>query len=338
MASGAADRGRLDEIRQRLERRLADYMPELGGMPATLQLSGCYQRAYSDLYLFEVARRANDRGFAGGLAVKIFVPRNGARELAQSQYDALTSTWPAFACSETLSLPRPLDFFPDLCAIVTEKIQGESLERAIRRIPAPAARWLALNGGAGRWLRRFHDATALPPRPLDAGDKLRGLESNLRRLEEYGISPYLCRLLKTSAEVLGEHLSTMDLKTASVHGDFTVDNVLADGARIIALDLGGRDRNAVYHDIASYLNSLALIRLSWPVSRSLLGRARDAFLGGYFGHESHDVAAVDFLRTTGLASVALEILGRRRGQPLAAWWARRFFERRFRELVAGQRT
>lgn len=325
----------LDEIKARLSGKLSNYFPESKGNPAAIELTVASHRNYSSLYLFQVLA-SGDNNDQRGLAVKVFSPTSGALSAAQSQYLALTSAWPAFQNSPALAIPRPLDFFPELCATVTEKVEGHPLQHHFTKVFLTAREKRKLAGwcaGAGKWLRKFHDATALPLGRLDVDNKLSQFHANLGRLEAAGFPADLCRGLDAALDATANNIRHLDLAIASVHGDFTVDNVLVDGGRIIAIDLGGADRNAIYHDIASFLNSLSLIGLSWPVSNSLLEQARDAFLAGYFGRQPCDSAVVRFLRLVGMVSVALEISGRRRNQRLFRWRVCRYFNRMFRELI-----
>ncbi len=88
--------------------------------------------------------------------------------------------------------------------------------------------------------------------------------------------------------------------------------MLLDGPRVTVLDLLAAHRSAVHHDIASFLNSLTLIRLTRPMPSAALRRLRRAFLGDYFGEEEPDATATAFLEGSGLIAAGLEIVGRRR--------------------------
>jgi hypothetical protein len=334
MAGAAPYPTDLEKIKARLGGNLGKYFPDSGAVPGSIELAGVSRRSYSNLYLFRTSRNAN--GGERGLAVKVFLPASGGQDAARLQYAALTSVWPAFRTSKTMTIPRPLDYFPELSAIVTERVQGRSLQQMFRTVPSLLGQetgMARLAEQAGRWLRKFHDATVLSPGPLDVDNKLESLRANRRLLRGAGFSLELCGKLETVLDSLAKDVRNLDLAVASVHGDFTVDNVLFDGERIIAIDLGGKDRNAIYHDIATFLNSLGLIGLTWPVRRSVIEHSSQRFLAGYFGADDYCGDAIKFLRLSGLASVALEILGRRKDSLLVRWWIRPYLERLFRETI-----
>jgi phosphotransferase family enzyme len=336
VAGVTSDNVPLEEIKARLSEKLTAYFPELSADPSTLELAAVAQRSYSSLYIFKMLQNGGPGPQPRGLVVKLFTAEGGGLEAAQSQYAALTRTWPLFQSSPTLSIPRPLDFFPEWAALVTEKVPGEPLQQRFKTWPTHKVELLGYNHSAGEWLKRFHDTTVLPAGRMDVESKLQQLQSRLEDLQRLGFSSDLCRQLQKRLSSSGKRIANVDLAMASVHGDFTVDNLLVEGERITAIDLGGRDRNAIYHDVATYLNSLLLIRLSWPVSHSLLDQARDAFLAGYFGGAPYSGLAVQFLRLIGFVNVAVEILHRRRAQPFARWWIRSFFKRTLRRLLEAE--
>jgi hypothetical protein len=326
--------GDADQIQALLGRNLRRYFPESAGSRLPIELVQVSRRSYSDLYLF----RTPTSGAEGekGIAVKVFLPASGGRDAARRQYAALNSVWPVFRSLPTMTIPRPLDYFPEFSALVTESIQGRSLQelfRTFRSLPGSDAGLVRLIYLSGQWLRKFHDATASAPGTMDVDDKLASARANLGLLRSAGFQVELCAHLETRLDFLARDIRRLELPMAAVHGDFTIDNVLFDGKRLIALDLGGKDRNAIFHDISTFLNSLALIGLSWPVRRSLIVRSREEFLSGYFGGAEQSAGAISFLRLTGLVSVVLEIVRRRGDQLLLRWWIRPYLERLFREIL-----
>jgi Ser/Thr protein kinase RdoA (MazF antagonist) len=169
---------------------------------------------------------------------------------------------------------------------------------------------------------------------LDAGEKLQSLQLGVAQLLNYGVAAKTCKNLEAKIELLARILSQQNEQRSLVHGDFTVDNVLVDGNITTVLDVEGRYQNLIYHDMASFLNSIALVGLGLPMHESVSRACREAFLFGYLGDRKQNNSALWFLRVLGLVSVALEVLGRYAGQPLAQMWLRRGFGKIFDSLAS----
>jgi Ser/Thr protein kinase RdoA (MazF antagonist) len=156
----------------------------------------------------------------------------------------------------------------------------------------------------------------------------------MEQLVKHGFAMATCKYLEEKIEILARNLSDQIEQRSLVHGDFTVDNALVDGDVTTVLDVEGRYQNLIYHDMASFLNSVALVGLGMPVRQSALRLCSDAFLFGYLGDRKCNNAALWFLRVSGLVSVALEVLGRYAGQPLVRIWLQRGFGRLFDNLAS----
>lgn len=322
------------QIQARLRRNLGKYFPEVANNQTPIELTQVSRRSYSNVYVFRTAAK----GTKGekGIAVKVFLPASGGPDAARLQYAALNSVWPIFRTLPTMTVPRPLDYFPEFSALVTESIQGRSLHhlfRTFRSLPGIDKGVLRLVYQCGQWLRKFHDATAIGSETLNLDYKFGLIRPKLISLRSAGFRLDLCEELEGRLESLGDEIRRVKFPMAAVHGDFTVDNVLFDGERIVTIDLGGKDRNAIHHDISTFLNSLALVGLTWPIRRSVLVKSRQQFLSGYFGSAEYFSKAIGFLRLVGLLSVALEIISRRRDQVLLRWWIQPYFARLLREML-----
>jgi Ser/Thr protein kinase RdoA (MazF antagonist) len=186
---------------------------------------------------------------------------------------------------------------------------------------------------SGVWLRHFHTATQVSARSLDVDAKLANVPQALAGLEQYGFSRRLCAAVAAALSAAGKTLRERLLESAAVHGDFTVNNVLLDRDRVVVLDVGGRHRNAIYHDLASFLNSIRLVSLSQPVPGAVTRACERAFLEGYFGGARPDAIPMWFLRVFRLMFVTLEILGRRGHRLATRLWVRAFVTRLLRSLL-----
>lgn len=322
------------DLQSRLRERVGYYYsnPEAVNLP--LRVVRIRRAAYSRLLVFHGTSpngRVNIR-----LAVKVYVDA-GQLLFARQQYDTLNLLWNDFSKSLYLKIPRPLDFFGDLPAIVMEEVGGCSVQELVKW-----ASWLHWTHQkavvacryCGEWLRHFHSVTRVGRGPLDAREKHQSFQSGMAQLVKHGFAMATCKYLEEKIEILARNLSDQIEQRSLVHGDFTVDNALVDGDVTTVLDVEGRYQNLIYHDMASFLNSVALVGLGMPVRQSALRLCSDAFLFGYLGDRKCNNAALWFLRVSGLVSVALEVLGRYAGQPLARIWLQRGFGRLFDNLAS----
>jgi hypothetical protein len=301
-----------EQIVARVRERARRYFPDIGEV-ADVSVLAADRRAYSDIYRLAIC---DGHRQAYGVVVKVF-------PAAEVQFHAMAAVWPRFASHPTWRIPRPLDCLEEGPALVMETVSGAPLNRALprlawagRRIPAAA---LAC-GRAGQWLRFYHDLGLVEEaKTMDLQAKCDSLGESLDGLVGAGFDRARAREIHRRLAAMAEGLDGRAVRVSHVHGDFTVDNVLVDGPRITVLDLWAVSRSAVDHDIASFLNSLLLLRLTRPTPGAALGRLRQAFLDDYFAGEPYDDGLIRFLQAVGIADVALEILGRRRSALLRRW-------------------
>lgn len=326
----------VEQLGSQLQKRTGEYFPELSGEYLNFDFCTLKHAAYSTVYFFR-AKQQSTTGNSVGIVVKVYSNRHDWKELSKAQYAALQTAWPLFKDSQEFGLPRPLDFFSHMPALVMEEVLGKSLQKMFHPVywisPKHFRAIVNASWGCGKWLQYFHQRTALSSLTLDLEYKQGGAMANLARLESLGIPKDLLDKIEYSLEQKAHALAGVDLPAALVHGDFTADNVLIHRDRFSAVDLWAKDQNAIYHDLATFLNSLTIIRLAVPVPAWLIRSCSQAFLSGYFGNENHNRTALEFLRLAGLVSVALEILDRRGAEPIAGWWIRHFFGRRFDAMV-----
>jgi Ser/Thr protein kinase RdoA (MazF antagonist) len=173
---------------------------------------------------------------------------------------------------------------------------------------------------AGRWLRFYHDVEGrAPDRPLEPGRKWPLLLDAFSELARHGFDRGRLDHVTERLRAVAEDACAEARPVASLHGDFTVKNVLIEDDATIGIDLWGAHENVVDHDIASFLNSLTLLKLTRPAPTRALDRLRDAFLEGYHGARRSPGSATVLLQAIGLADGALEIL-KRRPTPAARVW------------------
>ncbi len=294
---------RLRNLLTRVGERARAYFPDVDP-GVRIDVRRRWQRAYSDVYQLAI-----NGGVSGRKEVVLKICPD-----AEIQYRGMVEVWPQFAENETLRIPRPLDYLPEGPAILMEAVQGESLQKRL-----PWIDWLAQRREraerdcrrAGEWLKFYHGPEPLAEGHVDVDARLEDFKVAVEKLADAGIGRRHGADWVRRLEADGESLRWRVQPVSRVHGDFTLDNVLSDGAHVTGLDLWGAHTNVIYNDIASFLNSLLLLRLTRPLRGTALSRLRSAVLHGYFGDKRWDELAVTFLQRAGLVDVALEVLGRR---------------------------
>src|SRR5258706_3479112 len=277
-SAAMAENAVLSAILTGLSGKAVEYFRAEAGRDSAFQLTSMSQRSYSTIYFFELTGKRKVAEPRPAIAVKVYRDRSSGMESAQLQYRSLLLLWPSFRDGASFGLPKPLDYFSDMPALVMERVSGSSLQELFSKMKVMPSHQRMLASACrhtGHWLTRLHVATSLVPGKLNAEEKLVHATSNLMKLESMGFSHDLCHRSADFLKRQADRLAFSETKMALVHGDFTVDNVMVDGDRIVGLDLTRLDHNAIEHDLATFLNSLRLLRLTMPLPRALLNRCSE---------------------------------------------------------------
>ena len=183
---------------------------------------------------------------------------------------------------------RPIAFFPEDLAVVTEAGKGENLYGLIKR---HAVRWqghaeidrLAAHCQAsGAWLRRFQDLTRRPGLgPLPARDMRGRLEADLRACVTSGLSPAVADEIDTFVRAKLHALERCMYPVVGVHPDFQPDNVLLASDGITVLDFTSFHHGPPHSDVARFLSSLAFFPKSPAYTDTRMRPLMRAFMTGY---------------------------------------------------------
>ncbi len=303
----------LGRLVEHVRQRSRDYFPAIGGV-RTVRVTAVYCRPYSVICRIAVE---SDSAAVREVVIKS-CPGAGV------QFRGMLHVWPHFAAHPTWKIPRPLEVIDEGPALVMEAVSGTSLQARLPWLPWRRRSLAAAAADcrrAGQWLRFYHDLGRTGERKaLDVAAKWEDAEESLAALVEAGLDRAHCARISDALQALAARVSGQPLAISHVHGEFTIDNLFLDGDRLTALDLWGEHRNAVHHDLASFLNSLHLLRLTRPaISRTAIARLGREFFHGYFGSEGYDPSAVLFVQAVGLADVGIEICRRRRSPVARAW-------------------
>ena len=203
---------------------------------------------------------------AGGRVISAFVkilkPRaDGVQALEATrrniarEFEVTTKVHGRFAPHAGLSTARPIACYPELLAMVTERVDGISLQRLLSRARGfPSARTLqslcSTMRRVGAWLRTFQ--------ALDSSeghvslDQLRTyLDQRLQPLADGRVigADVRVRVLRYFDDLAGE-VPRSDLEAVPVHADFTPENVIIrDFVNLYGCDIGDETKIGAFVEI-----------------------------------------------------------------------------------------
>jgi Ser/Thr protein kinase RdoA (MazF antagonist) len=215
-------------------------------------------------------------------------PPERVRAKARLEFDTLRDLHDKFRAESGYSVVRPIAFFADDVAVVTEAGKGENLYALIKRDAVlwhgrgDAERLASHCRAAGAWLRRFQDLTRRPGLgPLPAADMRRRLEADLRACVAIGLSPAVADEVDGFIRGTLQALERRTYPVVGVHPDFQPDNVLLSADGITVLDFTSFHHGTPHSDVARFLCSLVFFSKSPAYAESRMQGLMRAFLGGY---------------------------------------------------------
>jgi hypothetical protein len=259
--------------------------------------------------------RARSASLGLEVAVKVFdITSAGDERRAVRQYEALQKFHPLLKQGDgRYRVPAPHAFFPEQYTLIMEWIDAPSLARLLFTRMAMPGRRLDAVAEAGRWLRRYHEASELKLAPLDAAHFVRRLQ------QRFNARPDLERLLDRdpvlvkTARRLHDQAATLQgiaVTTALNHGDFTPFNLLVAPQRVTGIDFWGRPRGPVATDLARMLVYLLMLDPLSPIP----GRDGAALLTSPAARTLLSAYGTDVLPGPEVLSCVL------RYQALSRWW------------------
>jgi hypothetical protein len=187
-----------------------------------------------------------------------------------------------------LSVPDVVAFYPEIPALVWDEVAGETLEtmaeRLARGVPGNAAltRLEQAFGGAGRWLRALQDGSKVDAGEFSLDEMTEYIDVRLRRISDMGprgLDVYWrARVKRVFSEA---RLHGDALRMTSVHGDFSLSNVICDGARVVAIDFSRFGIGSRYYDITRLYHQVGLLQHKPWFLPSTIRRLRRALLNGF---------------------------------------------------------
>ncbi len=214
-------------------------------------------------------------------------PDERVRRKAKLEYETLKWLFEAFASVPGCSVVRPIAYFSEYKAVVTEKAEGVSLYAWLNRPfhtllgsrRKSVEEWCYQ---AGYWLRKFQELTAKCEKEKFESDAIRGeIESILQRCETLGFSHFFRQQVGTWLRSELDLLDEPAVEVVGQHPDFHPQNILVTPTDITVLDFTSFRYGNRYYDLACFLTFLDS-RLKHPFFRpAQVDHLRASFLRGY---------------------------------------------------------
>jgi hypothetical protein len=270
-------------LRSELAKKARKYFPDLS---ENFSLEVMHQgrpwlRKHSVLLEISVVDRSKQT--TRGIFVKI--PKYASDKAVELTYHTLRDLYNySLQLPDDLNVVRPLDFLPELRAIVTERVEGRSLDYLVRSQPGNAVH-AEIMKSCGRFLRLYHEGKGQITWESNLAESfLTQCSAYLEELEKDGVG-------KREREriIAGFHggigLLRQSAPMVNTVKDFVVGNIVVQGKRIFFIEVTKPRRKTIYNDIATFLNSLTM--LYWKTPWFLLGSVpspilTERFLHGYF--------------------------------------------------------
>ncbi len=275
----------LDQIVDGLRNSGADFFPDHSELK-TVRVVGHTPK--TDHYTYEIVLDFAD----GSERVSAKVYRGGkggvqaARDLARRELDNLQRISQACADHQLDGLPRAVGDFAVLGAVVCTKVNGLPLQSIVMKAALlpdfgndgmldHAAR------NTGEWLRRFHDATATDPQPLDSKALIADIEKLCTKAQKDGLS-------KDSIESILDYVGTSlakvkkPLPSSAVLNDFVPLNVMISDHGIGFSEFANfSPQGNSLQDAATFLAAVEALEKYPFCDRSLTSLVQDSFIRAY---------------------------------------------------------
>jgi len=281
----------ISEALQKLAAGYALYFPDEKMAPTVSKVT-LVARRHSDIARVELN--------FGGSTRKIYVklhkkpqrrPHTSletVRQMARREFELLTDQCEKFRAIPGCSVPRPIAFFPEQMAVVTEEAEGENLHRLIKkgasmwRSGAEIERLKEHCHAGGVWLDHFQRFTTQEQgQPLPADFLLGELRSDLKICVRMGMpgDSAIKALAFFEEQIRG--VGDQPLPVVGEHPDFQPDNILISPGEITVLDFTNFRYGTRYNDVARFLVSLDFLSKNPLYSRQKVRSLMTAFLKGY---------------------------------------------------------
>jgi hypothetical protein len=296
----------MDQIVTLLRQNGSTYYPQHGEL-RNVRVVGHTPKA--DHYIYDIVV-----DFAEGserLAAKVYrqskCGQQGARTMAQTEFNNLRSVYDVFSKKKLEGVPRPIGDFTEQSAILAEKLAGVPLQSIIMKaalLPGYADHGTLKEAAraTGDWLRRFHKATSDMPAPFDGTALLGDLEKLCANCKSSGLDDSSVRTIMSGTKSILSRTKKA-LPCSAVLNEFTPLNVIIGENGVGFADFAKMTmRGNSFQDVALFLASVEALEKYPFCNRSITTELQEEFLNSY-GVTAHDEQVLRVLKMRALLSM-----------------------------------
>jgi len=283
-------------IHNRIHDKIYEYFPYLSEKKYEVTYTKFRGSSSYPIYIYQI------KSSTGCVMEEIFVkfaPVSLANNEGETEYKWLKLLYPKLPLlNPNIEVPRPLDFYNDVNALLTVKVEGESFKHILLKYNSFGASiehrkkldyYINL---CGQWLKIFHNLTNISEPKLLDDSFFQQIYSQLEKFQPYGFSQTMLSRLKNLQQNVKNFAYKYPMEIASQHGDFGPSNIIINKDHIYIIDLSYNRKESIYHDIACFLVGLQTIN---PMPRyptydyMTIKHFRNVFLQSYFGYSLNPI-------------------------------------------------
>ena len=286
----------IQQVIARLKDEAKTFWPECP--PSAITIAREFRRPYSTVYRLALPPRDGSTPLESraGAYVKIFKPsaanrRNVEkyRQRLQTEFEVSRQLQQPFAGKRTVAVVKPLAWFPELLALVTEETPGRPLAELIER---RCKRWhtkreleqtLVQCYRAGEALALLQQATSMAAL-FNPDELVVYVDKRLQRLEQSPVAPFAAaqrRQVRDHLVRIARQCNGMQSGTCGSHGDFGPFNILAGRDHVTIIDFSMYRSGSIYNDVSYFCQRLESLLHKPTFSVSAIQRLTAEFLRGY---------------------------------------------------------
>ncbi len=293
---------RLNIIKEKLQQRIPIYYHDFRGLEYIVEQVHFKKDSSSPLYLFKARDMSNN--IHKSIVVK-FAPVYDDNNEGATEYRNLSYLYKRFeASNEGVHVARPLDFFSDINALITEKVEGEQLSRRMLRLNSKPTsstnkeELFELIRKCVRCLRMYHQFTRQEKRSSLSDEFANKLKGRMLYLEKFGFPNEVTKKIMSIVNEVSYMVDQHNLPWAGQHGDFGSQNIVVSQRDIYVFDLQRYHPEAIYNDLGYFLVTLETMNTfpKYPLYNFRYTKMfQKAFLTSYFNVENNGLKNVDRL-------------------------------------------